>query len=231
MALYRYLFRLSSSGGIFFTLTYFARAFHVLPLLPEFTIRNSLFTTLEQEPRTKTTRQFEQEHAEVTEKTEIYDHSTALMAGGNNDRFDHNDTTGTTHEDNDARFTAKTERALRLQSHYEAVRGEQKIGKDAKIGADGGTVGRNIGTGWPWVDGHPGLPQTRTCGITAYGSSVMTSLRDTPSGWHAATVTRSEPAVVRTTTTGAALGAFAAAICTRARSPHTGSGPALCCCP
>jgi hypothetical protein len=25
--------------------------------------------------------------------------------------------------------------------------------------------------GWPWVAVHPGLPQTRTCRITAYGSS------------------------------------------------------------
>ena len=25
--------------------------------------------------------------------------------------------------------------------------------------------------GWPWVVAHPGLPQTRTCAIDAYGSS------------------------------------------------------------
>jgi hypothetical protein len=50
-----------------------------------------------------------------------------------------------------------------------------------------GGVGRGGGVavcaviGWPWVAIHPGLPQTRTCGITAYGSSVTNSLRDVPS--------------------------------------------------
>ena len=36
---------------------------------------------------------------------------------------------------------------------------------------------------WPRVIAHPGLPQTRTCGITAYGSSRNTfTSRGTPSG-------------------------------------------------
>jgi hypothetical protein len=37
--------------------------------------------------------------------------------------------------------------------------------------------------GWPWVAVHPGLPQIRTCGTTAYGSSVTTSLGDIWNEW------------------------------------------------
>ena len=34
------------------------------------------------------------------------------------------------------------------------------------------------GTGWPRVLTHPRLPQIRTCGITASGSSIEQTLRD-----------------------------------------------------
>ena len=40
-------------------------------------------------------------------------------------------------------------------------------------------------TGWPRAVSRPGLPQTRTCAINAFGSS-MNGLRVVPSGAHAA---------------------------------------------